>query len=80
MLKGFLERIDSWHEQRFGTPLNHLGHGFVAVGMVVGSMALSSMGIIALIIAGYTILAASFILVFAVPLLTRGLWLIFRRA
>ncbi len=80
MLQGFLERIDSWHEQRFGGPLNHLGHGVVAVGMVVGSMALSSMGIIALIIAGYTILAASFILVFAVPLLTRGLWLIFRRA
>jgi uncharacterized membrane protein YkvI len=46
--------------------------------MVVGSMALSSMGIIALIIAGYGILAASFIFVFAVPLLTRGVWLIFR--
>ena len=78
MLQGFLERIDSWHVQRFDKPLNHLGHGLVAVGMVVGSMALSSMGIIALIIAGYSILAASFILVFAVPLLTRGMWLIFR--
>jgi len=46
--------------------------------MVAGSMALSSMGIIALILAGYTFLALSFILVFTVPLLTRGLWLIFR--
>jgi uncharacterized membrane protein YkvI len=80
MLQGFLERIDSWHVQRFDRPLNHLGHGLVAVGMVVGSMALSSMGIIALILAGYTFLAASFILVFAVPLLTRGMWLIFRPA
>jgi len=78
MLQGFLERIDSWHVQRFQRPLNHLGHGLVAVGMVVGSMALSSMGIIALIITGYTVLAFSFILVFAVPLLTRGMWLIFR--
>jgi uncharacterized membrane protein YkvI len=78
MLQGFLERIDSWHLQRFGTPLNHLGHGLVGVGMVVASMVLSSLGIIALILAGYSILAASFILVFAVPLLTRGMWLIFR--
>jgi len=78
MLQGFLERIDSWHLQRFDKPMNHMGHGVVAVGMVAGSMALSSMGIIALILAGYTFLALSFILVFAVPLLTRGLWLIFR--
>ncbi|MDH3992935.1 MAG: hypothetical protein OEV47_08470 [Gammaproteobacteria bacterium] len=79
MLQGFLERIDSWHVQRFERPLNHLGHGLVAVAMVCASMALSSMGIIALIITGYSILAASFILVFAVPLLTRGMWLIFRK-
>jgi uncharacterized membrane protein YkvI len=80
MLQGFLERIDSWHVQRYERPLNHMGHGLVAVGMVVGSMALSSMGIIALILAGYTFLAVSFVLVFAIPLLTRGLWLIFRPA
>ena len=80
VLQGFLERIDTWHRDRYGSPLNHLGHGVVAVGMVVGSMALSSLGIIALILTGYTILAASFILVFAVPLLTRGMWLIFRSA
>lgn len=75
MLQGFLERIDAWHQQRFDTPLSHLGHGSVAVGMVCGSMALSSMGIIALILTGYSILAVSFIVVFAVPLLTRGAWL-----
>ena len=44
-------------------------------------MALSSMGIIALILAGYTFLALSFILVFAVPSAALGgLWLYsFRR-
>jgi uncharacterized membrane protein YkvI len=78
MLQGFLERVDGWYTQRFDKPLNHLGHGLIAVGMVVGSMALGSMGIIALILSGYTFLAMSFILVFAVPLLTRGLWLIAR--
>ena len=44
----------------------------------VDSIALSSLGIIALILTGYTILAASFIVVYAIPLLTRGMWLIFR--
>jgi uncharacterized membrane protein YkvI len=78
MLQGFLERVDAWHLQRFDRPLNHLGHGLVAVGMVIASMALGSLGIIALILAGYSLLAISFILVFAVPLLTRGLWLIYR--
>jgi uncharacterized membrane protein YkvI len=78
MLQGFLERIDSWHQQRYSAPLNHMGHGLVAVGMVCGSMALSSMGIIALILTGYSILALSFIVVFAVPLLTRGAWIAFR--
>ena len=78
MLQGFLERIDSWHQQRYDAPLSHLGHGMVAVGMVCGSMALGSMGIIALILTGYSVLALSFILVFAVPLFTRGAWLVFR--
>ena len=78
MLQGFLERIDSWHAGRFDKPLSHLGHGMVAVGMVATSMILSSLGIIALILAGYTFLAVSFILVFAVPLMTRGIWLIYR--
>ena len=34
---------------------------------------------IALILTGYNVLALSFILVFAVPLFTRGAWLVFRR-
>lgn len=79
MLQGFLERIDSWHQQRYGAPLKHMGHGLVAVGMVCASMALSSMGIIALILTGYSILAISFIVVFAVPLVTRGAWLVLKQ-
>jgi uncharacterized membrane protein YkvI len=75
MLQGFLERVDAWHVQRFGLPLKRIGHGLVAVGMAGGSMVLSSMGIIALIAAGYSFLAVAFILVFALPMLTRGLWL-----
>ena len=79
MLQGFLDRVDSWHITRRGKSLSNMGHGTVAVGMVVSSMALSSLGIIALILTGYTFLALSFILVFAVPLMTRGIWLIYAR-
>ena len=77
MLQGFLERVDAWHVQRFGNPLGHMGHGLVAVGMSGGSMVLSGLGIIALIAAGYSFLAAAFVLVFALPMLTRGVWLVF---
>lgn len=80
MLQGFLERMDAWRIQQQGQPLSHLGHGLVAVGMVVASMLLSSMGIVALILTGYSILAMSFIAVFVVPLLTRGVYLVFRPA
>ncbi|MFK7733375.1 MAG: hypothetical protein AB8B48_17280 [Pseudomonadales bacterium] len=78
MLQGFLERMDAWRIQQHGEPLSHLGHGLVAVGMVVASMLLSSMGIVALIITGYSVLAMSFVVVFVVPLLTRGVYLVFR--
>ncbi|MGI9284156.1 MAG: hypothetical protein ACR2P1_02090 [Pseudomonadales bacterium] len=77
MLQGFLERLDAWQLQTKGAPLTSIGHGLVGIGMVAGSMLLGSVGIIALIAAGYNILAVSFILVFAVPLLTRGVWLMF---
>jgi uncharacterized membrane protein YkvI len=78
LLQGFLERIDAWRKEKTGQPLSSLGHGGVAVAMVLGSMALSSMGIVQLIITGYNILVVCFILVFAVPLLTRGAWLFVR--
>jgi uncharacterized membrane protein YkvI len=76
MLQGFIERVDAWHSERFGKPLSHMGHGLVALGMSGGSIVLSSVGIIALIAAGYSVLAAAFILVFALPMLTRGIWLV----
>lgn len=80
MLQGFLDRLDSWHVQRYGSSLSRVGHGLVALGMAGSSIVLSGLGIIALILAGYTFLALSFIVVFALPLFTRGIWLITRPA
>ncbi|MFK7732963.1 MAG: hypothetical protein AB8B48_15185 [Pseudomonadales bacterium] len=78
MLQGFLERMDAWRIQREGEPLSPLGHGVVAVGMVLVSMLLSRIGIVALILTGYSILAMAFIVVFVIPLVTRGVYLVFR--
>lgn len=76
VLQGLIERIDAWHLHRRARPLSRIGHGAIAGGAVIVSTALGSMGIVALILRAYTIMFASFIVVFVVPLLTYGLYLI----
>ncbi len=78
VLQGLIERIDGWSRQRRGRPLGRTGHGAIAGAAVILSTALGSMGIVALILRGYTIMFASFIVVFVVPLLTYGLYLVAR--
>lgn len=78
VLQGLIERLDVWHQQKRGGPLTRMGHGAIAGGAVVFSMLLGSMGIVALILRGYTIMFASFIFVFVVPLLTYGVYLVLR--
>ncbi|MFK8030143.1 MAG: hypothetical protein AB8G18_07875 [Gammaproteobacteria bacterium] len=79
VLQGLIQRLDVWHRQSKGKPLTSFGHAGVAAAAVIVSTALGSMGIVALILRGYTILFMSFIVVFVVPLLTYGLYLIFWR-
>jgi hypothetical protein len=43
------------------------------------SLLLGSMGVVALILQGYAVLSASFLVVFTIPLLTWGVVLVFRR-
>jgi len=72
LLQGLVERLDNWKGETTGKPLAPSGHALVA-GLAVGlSMLLASMGIVTLIIRGYTVLSLSFVLVFFVPLLTYG--------
>ena len=44
--------------------------------VVASSLALGTMGIIALILRGYSLMSASFIVVFVIPLLTCGVYLV----
>lgn len=78
LLQGLIQRLDSWQQHRRGAPLTRLGHGGVAAFMIVASLALGSMGIVALILKGYTIMFFSFIVVYIVPLFTYGLYLVIR--
>ncbi len=79
LMQGLIQRIDTWQSQRTGKPMSPIGHAAVSAGAVISSMALGSMGIVALILRGYTIMFASFIVVFVVPLFTYGAYLVFRR-
>ena len=79
LMQGLIQRIDAWRKHRTGSPLTPAGHALVAAGAVTVSMALGTMGIVALILRGYTIMFTSFIFVFVVPLLTYGVYLVFLR-
>ena len=78
VLQGVIERIDAFYRARKGQPLGRAGHGAIAGGAVIVSTALGSMGIVALILRAYTVMFASFIVVFVIPLLTCGIYLIAR--
>jgi uncharacterized membrane protein YkvI len=54
------------------TGLSKLQSGALAVGVLVGALLLSRVGIIALVAQGYTLMAYFFIALFALPLLTVG--------
>lgn len=79
ILQGFIERLDVLREGKTGQPLTRIGHGLTAAFMMTASLALGSMGVVALILRGYTILSVSFLIVFTIPLLTWGVVLVFRR-
>ena len=76
LLQGLIERIDAWSRRRRERPLGRTGHGAIAGGAVIISTALGSMGIVALILRAYTVMFVSFIVVFVVPLLTYGVYLV----
>ena len=78
LLQGLIQRLDNWQLQKKGRPMTKIGHGGVAAFMVASSLALGSMGVVALILRGYTIMFYSFIVVYIVPLITYGTYLVVR--
>ena len=78
VMQGLIIRVDRWMTLKSGRPLGRIGHAGVASAVVVISMGLGSMGIIALILRGYTIMFMSFVVVYVIPLLTHGVYLVWR--
>ena len=78
LLQGLIERIDHWKVVHSGKELAASGHAGIAALAIIVSMALGSMGIVALILRGYTIMFMSFIVVFVMPLISYGLYLVVR--
>jgi uncharacterized membrane protein YkvI len=73
------ERIDAAWEARKGAPLSHRAR--LAIGLTLLAIcmfAAGRFGLVALIANGYRALAYIFLAVFVVPLLTVGIWRIFR--
>ena len=79
MQQGLLQRLDAWQMRRKQIPLTPAGHAVVTVVLAGISIALGTMGVVALLLRAYAIMFVSFIAVFIVPLLTYGAYLVFRK-
>lgn len=77
MIHAFIDRLDSQIEEHAKKTLSSGQKGGIAVGTLVLAVALAQVGIIDLISKGYTAMAYGMIVVFAIPLLTIGVYKIF---
>ena len=76
--QGLTDRFDALSFSLRKKPLNKIAHAGLTAGVISASMALASIGFVALIAQGYNILVYVFIVTFVIPLLTYGLYLILR--
>lgn len=77
MIHAFIDRLESQIQDIKDKSLNATQKGVIAVAALVLSVLLAQVGIIDLISKGYTIMAYGMIAVFALPLLTIGVYKIF---
>lgn len=77
-LQGINERIDTFRAERHLPPLPPIGHVLVAIGLIAVSGALTNFGIAALIAKGYGTLSWGFFAVYFVPLMTVGVYRVFK--
>lgn len=79
LLQGLNERLDAWALERRGKKCSPLAHATIASVVLMFSLLLASFGITALVARGYGNLAWAYLVVFIVPLLTVGVFKIYRR-
>lgn len=77
--QGLVERCNAWFLKHKGTSMKRSDQAAVATVTAIISVGLSSMGVVALILRAYALLFIAFLVVFIAPLLTYGLYLVFRR-
>lgn len=78
MIHAVTDRLSAARVEAGGAALSAPQAGGIAVALLLLAAALSRFGIIALVARGYTAMAYGFLLLFALPLATRGLWRILR--
>jgi uncharacterized membrane protein YkvI len=79
-LQGFVERLDGWWKETRGRPMSRSAHATIALVAMTLAGGLSHFGIVALIEDGYGTLAWGFMVVYAVPLLTIGVYRLSKRS
>lgn len=79
MVHAFLDRIDGALDEAGREHLPWRRRAIVVVLFLGAAFGLSQVGVIGLVAQGYTLLAYGFLLVFVVPLVTRGVYLIATR-
>jgi uncharacterized membrane protein YkvI len=79
LLQGVNERLDAWLMEARGRKCDPLTHAVVAGGGLVVSLILASFGITALVAKGYGNLAWGYLLIYVIPLVTVGVFKIWRK-
>ncbi|TCT19382.1 putative membrane protein YkvI [Melghiribacillus thermohalophilus] len=78
MIHAFIERVNHHMEEKSNHHLSGVQSGLIAVGALVLAVIFAQVGIIDLIAKGYTMMAYGMIAVYAVPMLTIGIYHIFK--
>ena len=78
MLQGINERIDAWVIEKRGTGLSRGLHASIAVAAILVSALISLWGITSLIAKGYSTMSYGFLVVYVLPLVTIGVYKIFK--
>jgi uncharacterized membrane protein YkvI len=78
LLHALTDRIDANLRERSRAPLSPRSVALITTLALLGAALLSRVGLIALVARGYTLMAYGFLALFALPLLTIGVWRIFK--
>jgi uncharacterized membrane protein YkvI len=79
-IQGFIERIDTWWQERRSTPLRRIHHASIAGLALILASVLSEFGIVDLIARGYGGIAWGFLIVYLIPLFSVGIYRLIRDA